>query len=173
MEQREAVEMSERETIEINHAPNFDVDKVIEHYREKDGVDIKYVCTSDLKASDVPVDIFFRETPHPEFGNRYFGLFYNHIRDAVMITDADIIDGQEFAMIQGEDGSWYYSSCHHDNVMIDGKQIDGGRVYHRGYGFELFVLKDGEFDRADGNYYYTKDSDYAASTEEITDEHSP
>lgn len=173
MERQEDAVMSEREVMEINHAPNFDVDKVIAHYREKDGVDIKYVCTSDLKASDVPVDIFFRETPHPEFGNRYFGLFYDHIRDGVMITDADIIDGQEFAMIQAEDGSWYYSSCHHDNVMIDGKQIDGGRVYHRGYGFELFILKDGEFERADGNYYFTEDSDYAASTEEITNERSP
>src|SRR5210317_742633 len=159
----------EMEVIEINHAPNFNVDEIIKHYKEKDGVPIKYVCTSDLIASDVPVDIFFRETPHPEFGNRYFGLFYDHIRDAVMITDADIIDGQEFAMIQGEDGSWYYSSCHHDNVMIDGKQIDGGRVYHRGYGFELFLLKDGEFERVNGNYYFTNDSELADGMGELTD----
>ena len=169
MERHMTEDMTKTETIEINHAPNFDVDKVIEHYKEKDGVDIRYVCTSDLKASDVPCDIFFRDTPHPEFGNRYFGLFYDQVRDAVMITDADIIDGQEFAMIQANDGSWYYSSCHHDNVMIDDKQIDGGRAYHRGYGFELFLLKDGEFERVDGNYYYTNDSEFAKGVEEITD----
>jgi len=95
------------------------------------------------------VDIFFRETPHPKFGNRYFGLYYDHIRDHVMITNADWIEGKGFGMIQDKDGAYWYSQSHHDCLMIDGKMIDGGRVYIRGNGIEYFVLQDGEFKNAE------------------------
>ena len=61
----------------VKHAPVFDTKKAISYYENKDGVPIKYVCTTDLLASDLPVDIFYRKTPHPEFGNRYFGLYKN------------------------------------------------------------------------------------------------
>jgi hypothetical protein len=62
----------------IKHYPQFDTKKVIKHYEEKDNVPITYICTTDLRVSDHPVDVFFRESPHPEFGNRYFGLYtYN------------------------------------------------------------------------------------------------
>ena len=129
----------------IMHPSLFDVNKVAEFYSKKDGVDVKYVCTSDLNASDVPVDVFYRETPHPEFGNRYFGLYYDNIRDHMMITNADVIEDYEFGMIQDSKGQWYYSSSHHDCIMIEGKMIDGGRVYTRGNGFEMFKVKDGKF----------------------------
>ena len=58
----------------IQHSPLFNIKKAEELYTEKDGVEVKYVCTTDLRNSDIPADIFYRETPHPEFGNYYFGL---------------------------------------------------------------------------------------------------
>ena len=115
----------------INHDPLFDRDKVIEHYEKKDGVTVTYVCTTDLRASDVPVDVFYRETPHPEFGNRYFGLYHDHARGHTMITNADIVEELEFGMVY--DGSvWHYSQSHHDYKSFpNGAMIDGGRVYIR------------------------------------------
>ena len=85
--------------MKIQHHPLFDTAKIEEHYTQKDGVEVKYVCTTDLTASDVPVDVFYRETPHPTFGNRYFGLYYDRIRDHMMITNADIVESFEFGMI--------------------------------------------------------------------------
>ena len=134
--------------MDIKHAPVFDRDKIIEHYTKKDGVPIKYVCTTDLKASDVPVDIFYRETPHPEFGNRYFGLYINRYSNnaTIMITNADIVEDYEFGMIQDKDNYWWYSQSHHDCLFIDGKMIDGGRQYIRHTGEAVvFRVKDGEF----------------------------
>ena len=49
--------------INIKHHPEFDIKKVIKHYEEKDGVPITYVCTTDLSASDNPIDIFFEDVP--------------------------------------------------------------------------------------------------------------
>lgn len=150
----------------INHEPLFDAKKVIEHYEEKDGVAIKYICTTDLRASDVPVDVFYRESPHPEFGNRYFGLYYDNVRGHMMITNADIVEELEFGMIEHE-GKYYYSQSHHDyKAITETKFIDGGRMYVRHNPneefFKLMKVKNGKFivhygdDLADmvGNYYY-------------------
>jgi len=117
----------------IQHEPLFDVEKVTAHYTEKDGVEVKYVCTTDLRASDVPVDVYYRGTPHPEFGNRYFGLFYDQVRGHMMITNADIVEELEFGMIE-VDGKYYYSQSHHDYKVVEGKMIDGGRAYIRSSG---------------------------------------
>lgn len=115
----------------INHENLFDIEKITEHYTEKDGVSVQYVCTTDLRASDVPVDVYYRETPHPDFGNRYFGLYFDHFRGHIMITNADIIEELEFGMIE-QDGKYYYSRSHHDYKALDnGKMIDGGRAYIR------------------------------------------
>lgn len=132
--------------MDIKHPKVFanETDKIIDHYSRKDGVDIKYVCTTDLRNSDMPADVFYRETPHPEFGNRYFGLFNSS--DGLMITDADIIEDFEFGMIKDKDNNWYYSSSHHDCLFIEGKMIDGGRQYIRSTGLDgVFKIKDGEF----------------------------
>ena len=51
----------------VQHEPLFDTAKVEKIYSEKDGVAVKYVCTTDLRASDVPVDVFYRATPHPAY----------------------------------------------------------------------------------------------------------
>jgi hypothetical protein len=130
--------------MDIKHPKIFDTDKIEELYSKKDGVPVKYVVTTDLKNSDQPLDIFYRETPHPEFGNKYFGLYKS--KDSLMITDADSVEDFEFGMIQDKDNNWYYSSCHHDCLFIDGKMIDGGRVYIRSTGLDgVFKIKNGEF----------------------------
>lgn len=89
----------------IKHYPIFDRDVIIDHYSKKDGVPIKYVCTSALGSEEFAMDIFYRETPHPEFGNRYFGLyskpdFSGDLSGKLMITNADAIEGQTFAMVE-------------------------------------------------------------------------
>ena len=129
----------------IQHEPLFDTAKVESIYSEKDGVEVKYVCTTDLKASDVPVDVFYRATPHPEFGNRYFGLYHDHVRGHLMITNADIVETFEFGMIEA-DGKYYYSQSHHDYKLIEGKMIDGGRAYIRsGNGATVMRITNGKF----------------------------
>ena len=130
--------------MDIKHPNVFDREKTESHYTEKDGVPVKYVCTTDLKASDVPVDVYYRATPHPEFGNRYFGMFIDQ-QDRVMITNADRIDGAEFAMIEDSEGNLHYSAHRHDYKEVDGKMIDGGRAYIRSSGsVELYKVRDGE-----------------------------
>jgi hypothetical protein len=114
----------------IKHNPIFDVEKVTKLYSEKDGVPVKYVCTSALGGEAQAMDIFYRETPHPEFGNSYFGLYIDHM-DRVLITNADKIDGAKFAMIEDNAGDFHYSAHRHDYKVVDDKMIDGGRAYIR------------------------------------------
>lgn len=135
--------------MKINHHPLFDIAKVTKLYSEKDGVPVKYVCTSaPNEHADYAADIFYRETPHPEFGNRYFGLYRNlHFASdgTVMITNADPIEGLEFGMIEGPDG-WEYSQHRHDYRVVENNFIDGGRAYLRTQG--SYVMKkvvNGEF----------------------------
>ena len=135
----------------IKHEPLFDTAKVEAHYTKKDGVDVKYICTTDLTASDVPMDIFYRTEPHPEFGNRYFGLYYVRVGDRVMITNADIVESFEFGMIE-VGGTYYYSQSHHDYKVVGDKMIDGGRQYIRsGGGAVAMKVKNGNFIRNYGD----------------------
>jgi len=148
----------------IQHEPLFDTAKVEELYGRKDGCEVRYVCTSDLNASDVPVDVFYRATPHPDFGNRYFGLYRDTIRDCMMITNADIVESFEFGMIE-VDGKYYYSQSHHDYKVVGNKMIDGGRAYIRSSGGSTNMrIKDGEFYAVDVedllDLYTNKEKDY-------------
>lgn len=129
----------------IQHNPLFDTEKVAQIYSEKDAVEVKYVCTTDLIASDVPVDVFYRASPHPEFGNRYFGIYHDHFRGHTMITNADIVESFEFGMIE-VDGKYYYSQSHHDYKTVGEKMIDGGRAYIRSSGGAITMhIKNGNF----------------------------
>ena len=129
----------------IKHEPLFDTAKIEEIYRRKDGCEVRYVCTSDLRASDVTCDIFYRAEPHPDFGNRYFGLYWDSIRDCMMITNADIVESFEFGMIE-VDGKYYYSQSHHDYKVVEGKMIDGGRAYIKSSGGAICMrVKNGKF----------------------------
>lgn len=137
----------------IQHHPVFDTEKVIKHYSEKDGVDIKYVCTTDgISYDNCSVDIFYRDTPHPEFGNRYFGLYRIPVpasagtEDRIMICSADHIEDLDFAMIEDNSGKLWYSAYRHDYRVVDGKMIDGGRAYIRtNTTVKVLKVKDGEF----------------------------
>jgi hypothetical protein len=133
----------------IHHEPQVDTAKVEELYGRKDGCEIRYVCTSDLNASDVPCDIFYRAEPHPDYGNRYFGLYWDSIRDCLMITNADVIESFEFGMIE-VDGKYYYSQSHHDYKVVGDKMIDGGRAYIKSSGGTTNMrITNGKFFAAD------------------------
>lgn len=112
----------------IAHRPLFDTNKVCEHYSAKDGVNVTYVCTSALGGEERALDIFYRETPHPEFGNRYFGLYHNGER--IMITNADKIEEADFTVME-VNGEWHYSQHRHDFYTVGDVSLDGGRAYFR------------------------------------------
>ena len=140
-------------TANIAHRPLFDTARVEKLYSEKDGVPVKYVCTSALGDGAQAMDIFYRETPHPEYGNRYFGLFesnnYGGVRGGISITNADRIETVEFGMKE-VDGVWHYSQHRHDFHSVGPVSIDGGRAYFRVVGdlqlpTKFFEIKDGEF----------------------------
>lgn len=137
----------------IHHSPLLDVDKIREHYSQKDQVDVRYVCTSATNEfADFSSDIFFRDTPHPEFGNRYFGVFGRIIsgEHRLIIQNADAIENLDFDMIH-HNGEYWYSQHRYDFKSVGPYIIDGGRTYTR----TLFdktppkivrmKLKDGEF----------------------------
>lgn len=133
----------------IHHEPLFDTAKVEKLYTEKDGVEVKYVCTTAVQQhAEFAADVFYRATPHPEFGNRYFALYHNLYADdaVVMITNADQVENFEFGMIEDADGKYYYSQHRHDYKVIGDKMIDGGRSYIRSGGrVDVFKIQDGKF----------------------------
>ena len=133
----------------IQHYPLFDTAKVEKLYTEKDGVEVKYVCTTAIQQhAEFAADVFYRATPHPQFGNRYFALYHNLYADdaVVMITNADQVENFEFGMIEDADGKYYYSQHRHDYKVIEDKMIDGGRSYIRSGGrVDVFKIQDGKF----------------------------
>jgi len=116
----------------IVHNPIFDTLKIEDHYSKKDGVEVKYICTSaPNEYGTYAADIFYRETPHPEFGNHYFAL-YLHNDNQIMITNADTIEDLVFHCIEDEKGNLHYSAHRWDYKTLDnGNMIDGGRAYIR------------------------------------------
>ena len=133
----------------IQHEPLFDTAKVEAHYTEKDGVEVKYVCTSALGAQEFATDIFYRATPHPQFGNRYFAIYRNMYAAGaqIMITNADCIEDLKFGMIADSVGALHYSAHRHDYKVVDnGNMIDGGRAYIRSNTATIVMrIKDGIF----------------------------
>jgi hypothetical protein len=136
----------------IQHEPLFDTAKIEQIYTDKDGVEVKYVCTTAVQQhAAFAADVFYRETPHPEFGNRYFGLYYSTDTRLIqkrhmMITNADTIESFDFGMIEDADGKYYYSQHRHDYKVIGDKMIDGGRSYIRSGGrVDVFKIQDGKF----------------------------
>jgi len=137
----------------IVHRPLFDTARVEKLYSEKDGIEVKYVCTSALGNEAQAMDIFYRETPHPEFGNRYFGLYWHRLHfelpAVLMITNADKIEEAEFGMKE-HNSEWHYSQHRHDFYTIGDVSLDGGRAYFRCVGnvnnpTKFFKVKDGNF----------------------------
>ena len=134
----------------IKHFPITNTETVIRHYSEKDGVPIKYVCTTDFNRSDAPADVFYRSTPHPTFGNKYFGIAPSYESDNYIIFNADKVEGFTFGMVENEDGNLEYSQCHHDcKFFKNGNMIDGGREYVRSSpNVKIYVVRDGKIGRA-------------------------
>jgi hypothetical protein len=94
----------------------------------------------------MPADIFYRTDPHPEFGNRYFGIYYDAYRDATYICNADIIESKEFGVVENDEGDLVYSQSRWDyKAFRNGNVIDGGRAYIRGNGYKVMKVVDGEF----------------------------
>jgi len=125
----------------IKHYPITDISKVEKLYSEKDGVMVKHVCTTEF--SEAIADVFYRETPHPEFGNRYFAILFRY--DKPYIANADRIEDFTFGMVENDDGDLEYSRSRHDyKEFKNGNVIDGGRDYIRSNGKVLvFVVRDG------------------------------
>lgn len=140
--------------LNIIHQPNLSTEKVIAHYTEKDGVPIKYVCTTSPGMGNVAGDIFYRDTPHPEFGNHYFSL-YTDYNGRLMISGADIVETLDFDMIE-VDGELHYSQHRHHFNSVKGIAIDGGRAYTKLVGdvsnaiVHRLRIKDGEFVKNEG-----------------------
>lgn len=129
--------------------PQFDINAVEQHYTKKDGVPVKYVCTTELKSYGHVYDIFYRETPHPEFGNKYFGLTGHG--DTVYICNADSVEDLKFDAIADSSGNYYYSQYTHDYYSVGDVAIDGGRSYTRRIGdlnkpIKTFVVRNGQFE---------------------------
>jgi hypothetical protein len=125
----------------IRHNPIFDTGKVIDHYSEKDGVSIIYVCTTELdEVQNIPVDVFYRETPHPEFENWYFGLYPSPMGNGILITNADSVENLALACVRDSKDDLHYSRYRHDCVTLDnGNMIDGGRAYVRTNNCDVFT----------------------------------
>ena len=131
----------------IKHESLFDTQKVCELFSKKDGVPITYVCTSALGDEVQAMDIFFRETPHPEFGNRYFGIYYHPMSVNLVITNADRIESVEFGLVEDDAGDLQYSAHRHDYKLFEnGNMIDGGRAYIKSSMCEIkhYVVRNGE-----------------------------
>ena len=132
----------------IFHRPLFKSKAIEDHYSKKDGVEVKYVCTSALDYENQAMDIFYRETSHPEFGNKYFGLFLNPYNE-MSIVNADKIEEVEFGMKRVGD-FWHYSQHRHDFYTVGDVSLDGGRAYFRCVGnvkspTNFFIIKSGDF----------------------------
>lgn len=113
----------------IHHNSVFDTNAIEEIYTEKDGVPVKYVCSTAKGYEGYSWDIFYRETPHPAFTNKYFGLFTQKLTGPC-ITNADWVEYLMFDMIECN-GIYYYSRHRHDFVQTNCGAIDGGRAYTR------------------------------------------
>lgn len=135
----------------IKHNPIFDTKKVCEFYSKKDGVPVSYVCTTALDDGGeltFAKDIYYRETPHPEFGNRYFCLYNSLISGHMMIGNADAAEKLEFGLVEDDEGNLQYSCHRHDyKAFNNGNMIDGGRAYIRSSGCHvyIYIVKDGKF----------------------------
>jgi hypothetical protein len=140
--------------MKIAHRPYLNTDNVIDLYSKKDGVQISYVCTSALGNESMAMDIFYRETPHPEFGNHYFGLYSVSTgsldeQRQLRIINADKIEDAEFGMAE-VDGELHYSQHRHDFYTVGNVSLDGGRAYFRRVGdmsipTQWLKVKDGVF----------------------------
>jgi hypothetical protein len=137
----------------IKHYPITDISQVEQFYSEKDGVPVKHVCTTEFH--DAIADVFYRETPHPEFGNKYFAVLFRNYKP--YIANADQVEDLSFGMVENDDGDLEYSQDRHDYKSFkNGNMIDGGRDYIRSSGkVKVFVVRNGRM-----THYGANDESY-------------
>ena len=128
----------------IKHYPLSDIRKVEELYSKQDGVPVNHVCSTEF--GDVVADIFYRDTPHPVFGNRYFAIYFRGNNDIPYIANADKVENLTFGMVENDDAQLEYSQSRHDYKNFkNGNMIDGGRDYIRSsVNVKVFVVRDGK-----------------------------
>lgn len=128
----------------IKHYPITNTSKVEQLYSEQDGVPVKHVCTTEFH--DVIADVFYRETPHPIFGNKYFAVYFRDRDDVPYIANADEVENLSFGMVVNDDGDLEYSRSRHDyKSFTNGNMIDGGRDYIRSSGdVKVYVIRNGK-----------------------------
>jgi hypothetical protein len=127
----------------IKHYPITNITQAEQLYSEKDRVPITYVCTTELSNGYIG-DIFYRDTPHPKFGNKYFALFFRD--DKLYIANADQVEDLTFGVVENDEGNLEYSQYRHDYKSFkNGNMIDGGRDYIRSSGkVKVFVVRNGQ-----------------------------
>ena len=127
----------------IKHYPITNITQAEQLYSEKDRVPITYVCTTELSNGYIG-DIFYRDTPHPKFGNKYFALFFRD--DKLYIANADQVEDLTFGVVENDEGNLEYSQYRHDYKSFkNGNMIDGGRDYIRSSGkVKVFVVSNGQ-----------------------------
>lgn len=135
--------------LNIKHFPILDTEAALEHYKSEGA---KYVCTTELKPYEHVYDVFYRPTPHPVYGNKYFGLC-RAIDGTVYISNADTVESLEFCVINNGKDEWTYSQYTHDFLSWGEGYIDGGRAYTKVGGNPLpkvisLRVVDGEFKEA-------------------------
>ena len=125
----------------IKHYPITNISQVEKFYSKKDGVSVKHVCTTEFH--DVIADVFYRSTPHPKFGNKYFAVLF--IDGKPHIANADKVENLTFGMIENDEGDLEYSQYRHDYKKFkNGNMIDGGRDYIKSCGrVFVYVVRDG------------------------------
>jgi hypothetical protein len=91
----------------------------------------KYVCTTEK--DDICIEIFYGDTPHPDSGSRYFGLYKGGWNRELYITDGSFVEDQLISAVIADNGDIVYSRYRHDyRSSPDGSVwIDGGRAYTR------------------------------------------
>ena len=127
----------------IKHYPITNITQAEQLYSEKDRVPVTYVCTTELSNGYIG-DIFYRDTPHPKFGNKYFALFFRD--DKLYIANADQVEDLTFGVVENDEGNLEYSQYRHDYKSFkNGNMIDGGRDYIRSSGkVKVFVVSNGQ-----------------------------
>jgi hypothetical protein len=138
----------------IAHRPITNIQSVIDSYTKRDGVPVTYVCTTGKEFSVDHGDVFYQDTPHPKFSNRYFIIFEDKTtrltkQPLYNIASADWVEDLSFGMIK-VDGQYHYSRNRHDYVAVGDSFIDGGRAYVRRGGVTVppmitLKVKDGNF----------------------------
>ena len=131
----------------IRHYPLMNFRKYEKEYSELNECSVNYVCTTELGATDVPVDIYYQEFPHPKFGNQYFGLYYHPIHNTVRIMNGDSVMEKNFGLVENDLGELEYSKTKSDEkVFSNGNMISGGRAYIKSNGdVKTFIIQNGRF----------------------------